>query len=210
MTQKNRPLPWWPKSYAADEHVIPMSLESEGAYRRLLDYQWLHGSIPADMRLLAAICKNIPVQRMTRLWKELAACFHPKDGDPSRLVNRKLEREREKDDAFRQERSESGKAGAKAKWQKHSSANGSNMAQPANSLWPPSPTPSPPQTATAVVQSHSLHSEPEAQRRRGHKTEPQRLALVGMDDKVEAMRVLNQAARQADDASLEQRIARPP
>lgn len=166
MSAKNRPLPWWPKSYQADEHVISMTLEAEGAYRRLLDYQWLHGSIPADPKRLAAICKGISPARMTRLWTDhLAVCFHPTEEDPTRLVNHKLERERAKDEAYRKERSESGKKGAAATWGKDGKANGSAItqpeAQPSVSQWPPSPTPSPTQTAEAVP-SHSQTSEPQA------------------------------------------------
>ena len=43
---------WYPKDYLADANTVLMSLEEEGAYRRLLDYCWLEGSIPGDMKAM--------------------------------------------------------------------------------------------------------------------------------------------------------------
>ena len=79
--------PWYPRDFNSDGPVVGMSLEEEGAYRRLLDYQWLNGTIPLDMARLAKVCKNIPVARMKRIWEAIGGQFT--DGQ-----NGRLERER--------------------------------------------------------------------------------------------------------------------
>ena len=58
MTEKAPAFQWYPKDYLSDLNVVVMTLEEEGAYRRLMDYCWLHGSIPDDMAALGAMCKN--------------------------------------------------------------------------------------------------------------------------------------------------------
>ena len=90
------------RDFAADEPVILMSLEEEGAYRRLLDHQWSHGSIPDDMKQLAAICKGASVARMKSIWAAVSPCFMPAD-EPGRLVNQRLERVRQEAERFRAE-----------------------------------------------------------------------------------------------------------
>ncbi len=107
---------WYPRDFEADEPVKLMTLEAEGAYRRLLDHQWLHGSIPSEIREIAQLCKNTPVARMKRLWLAIAPCFRSVDGDETRLQNAKLERIRAESEEYRKKQSAKGKAGAQARW----------------------------------------------------------------------------------------------
>lgn len=102
---------WYPSDYLADEHVQQMTLEAEGAYRRLLDHQWLNGSIPAEIKALAKICRKLPAGRMRKLWEMIAPCFVPADDNPLALVNRRMERVRAERVAFTEERSASGRKG---------------------------------------------------------------------------------------------------
>jgi uncharacterized protein YdaU (DUF1376 family) len=103
----------YPKDYLTDERVMVMTLEQEGAYNRLLDYSWLHGSIPDDVTQLAPLCKTTP-EHMAELWPGIAPCFVEKQ--PGRLVNRKLEKVRAEQKAYRKRRQEAGKKGAEARW----------------------------------------------------------------------------------------------
>lgn len=114
MTDKLLWYPWFPRDFQADEHVQLMDLAEEGAYRRLLDHQWLHGSIPADPALLCRLV-NAPEQRWGTMWVALGPCFHPVEGDPSRLANRKLERIRGEQLAKRAKRQAAGSEGGKQK-----------------------------------------------------------------------------------------------
>lgn len=134
--------PWYPGDFQRDEPVQLMSLEEEGAYRRLLDHQWLHGSIPADVGQLARICKNVSVAKMRKLWGAIEPCFIPSSHTADRLYNRKLERVRSEREAYRHQQSESGRRGAKKRWDKVKGQDGDPisdpMATPLPNSWPSS------------------------------------------------------------------------
>ena len=151
MTEKGRPLPWWPRDFAADEHVMLMSLEAEGAYRRLLDHQWLHGSIPADPVQLARICKGIPVSRLRKLWGELAPVFTP-IGE-GRYQNQRLERVRDEDAAYREKKASAGRESGRVRRNKAGTDDERDVnttgTEPRTDDEPPSPSPSPVSTTAA-------------------------------------------------------------
>jgi uncharacterized protein YdaU (DUF1376 family) len=125
--------PWYPRDFAADEPVQLMSLSEEGAYRRLLDHQWLHGSVPGDIPSLARICKNVPVKEMRKMWPALEGCFTRMEGQPPRLQNRRLERVRQERKAYLDKQVESGKRGAAARWRDKGS-HGEPIGEPMASL----------------------------------------------------------------------------
>jgi uncharacterized protein YdaU (DUF1376 family) len=108
--------PWYPRDFAADEPVQLMSLAEEGAYRRLLDHQWLHGSVPGGVEALSCICKNTPIREMRKIWAKIEPCFVRMEGQPPRYQNRRLERVRQERKCFLNKQSENGKRGAEARW----------------------------------------------------------------------------------------------
>lgn len=108
---------FYPKDYESDEHVKLMTLEQEGAYLRLLCHAWLHGSIPAEVRALALICR-VPTAKMARLWPGVKPCW--KDAGDGRLVNGRQERDRVSQQARRVVSEEKGRKGAQKRWSKHS------------------------------------------------------------------------------------------
>jgi uncharacterized protein YdaU (DUF1376 family) len=140
---ENKPpsYPWYPRDFAMDEPVQMMTLEEEGAYRRLLDHQWLHGSIPADVAQLARICKNVPPAKMRKLWGAIAPLFVA-DADGLRYRNRKLERVRQEREEYRQRQSEAGRRGARQRWhptpEANGDPNGGGIATPVADQWPAS------------------------------------------------------------------------
>jgi uncharacterized protein YdaU (DUF1376 family) len=115
---------WYPRDHLADPRVRMMTVEQEGAYRILLDYQWANGFIPVDLKQLATICKNMPIPRMRQIWPALAPCFVPAEGDPARLYNRRLERVRVAARAYKDHQSKAGKRGAEAKWHRQGEGHG--------------------------------------------------------------------------------------
>ena len=128
-----------------------MTLEQEGAYRRLLDHQWLHGSIPADLRQMAVICKAIGAARMRSVWSGVSCCFEPLSGT-DRLVNKRLERVRDDAEAHRDRQSQNGSKGAARRWQKDSDPNGVAIVSPmAKNSSAPAPAPALPHTTTAYA-----------------------------------------------------------
>lgn len=108
---------FYPAEYLADENVAMMSLGEEGAYIRLMCYCWRQGSIPSDMTRLARLCKTTP-ENMEQIWPALEVCFRSTPG--GRLVHPRLDTERRKQAAYREQQSESGKKGAEARWGRRS------------------------------------------------------------------------------------------
>jgi uncharacterized protein YdaU (DUF1376 family) len=113
VAQKLPYYPQYPKDYLTDENVAVMSLEEEGAYRRLMDHCWIEGSIPDDLARLARLCRTSP-DHMEAIWPAIRPCFTPV-GD-GRLDHPRLAIERRK--AARKSRalSEAGARGAEKVW----------------------------------------------------------------------------------------------
>lgn len=110
---------FYASDYLSSSKVQRMTLEAEGAYIRLLAYNWQDGSIPADVSELAKLCKTTP-KKMAVLWDcHLRQCFVPTDADPDRLVNLKMEAIREGLVTYSQGQSDNGKLGAEKRWGRH-------------------------------------------------------------------------------------------
>ena len=103
---------WYPKDYLADANTVLMTLEQEGAYRRLLDYCWLEGSIPDDMEELGRLCKGLSSDKMRRVWKAIEPCFRKRG---KKWVHPRLDVERKKQKANREAKSRAGRLGAEAR-----------------------------------------------------------------------------------------------
>lgn len=98
-----------------------MTLAEQGAYIRLLCYQWQDGSIPNVETDLSRLL-SVPVQHTRRIWNRISECFVPLPDNPLRSANAKLEIVRNKQLEHSAERSESGRSGAAKRWSQDSSA----------------------------------------------------------------------------------------
>ena len=118
-------MPWYGREFYADENVLVMTLEQEGAYLRLLWNCWQEGSIPADMAKLAAICKqpvnkyassfSIAASRFQRvIWPGIQDCFQ--SAPNGRLVHRKVELLRKAKEEHKVKCSEAGIRGNVKRW----------------------------------------------------------------------------------------------
>lgn len=112
MDRKAPAYQWYPKDYDTDEAVKLMTYEQEGIYRRLLDHQALHGSIPAEPAQIAMLVPKVPYRRFLSLWPGIASKFIDSGG---RLVNRKLERVKANTAKFKADKAEAGRASAEAR-----------------------------------------------------------------------------------------------
>jgi uncharacterized protein YdaU (DUF1376 family) len=83
-----------------------------GLYVRCLCKQWTHGSIPADLRILARAI-HTDREELEQCWSVLGPKFV--DQGDGTLKNRKLEEVRERQIAVSEKRSQAGKLGAIAK-----------------------------------------------------------------------------------------------
>ena len=105
---------WYPKDYLTDLNVEVMTLEEQGAYRRLMDYEWLHQGLPNDTVALAKMCR-ITEARFKKLWPAIEPCFKL-NRSGSILVHPRLASERRKQDLHKAAKRNAGKKGAEARW----------------------------------------------------------------------------------------------
>lgn len=99
-------LPWFPL-YANDFVVstVTMSPACVGSYIRLLCYAWTAGSIPNDYE----VCSRIAVGMTPTEWNEIRHRFEvvsDPDTAVEKLVNPRMERERERTEVIREARRE--------------------------------------------------------------------------------------------------------
>lgn len=117
--------------------VATFNLTQRGLYITLLAIQWNQGFITQeDFESLSdgtAIAQPLAKRVLSKFQK----------GQDGHFRNDRLEREREKQAAFRANRSESGKAGADKRWHSHSTAIAQPMANTMAKHSSPSPSPSP-------------------------------------------------------------------
>ena len=106
---------WYVKDAMSDERYVLLTLEQRGAYRDLLDLQWIQGSIPSDIDDLARLLRTDSAT-MAAIWRAVGSFFAEVAGSPGRLANRRLERERENIESQRRKKSEAGKKGAESRW----------------------------------------------------------------------------------------------
>jgi len=102
---------FYPKDFLTDVNVASMTLHELGAYTKLLCLCWLEGSLPAEVDALARLCRVSPTC-FGRLWPALAPCFTVVNG---RLIQGRLERERQKQEAYRALKVEAGRKGGRPK-----------------------------------------------------------------------------------------------
>jgi uncharacterized protein YdaU (DUF1376 family) len=99
VTEKSPAFQFYPKEFLADANVAAMSLEERGAYITLLCFCWNEQAIPSSPDKIARIL-GVKPSRMAKLWPALSHCFVASYGD--RLVHPRLQKEREKQEKFRE------------------------------------------------------------------------------------------------------------
>jgi len=127
---------FYANDWLGSTQIMLMTPAEEGAYIRLLAIAWndKNCSLPDDDDVLAKL------SRLGEEWHShsgaiIRKCFKEKNG---RLFNERLLKEKRKIEAFKKERSKSGKIGAEKRWNKddnskrdkNSSANSSAITQP--------------------------------------------------------------------------------
>lgn len=100
---------FYPGDWLGSQRVSLLTLEEEGAYLRLLASCWQHGSIPSDPEKIARL---IGKGASTTLATTLATMFQPHPLESALLVHDRLERERDKQDAWAEKSREGGRKSA--------------------------------------------------------------------------------------------------
>ena len=124
---------WYWRDHRASRNVQRLSSLERGLHRELLDAQWEHGFIPDDLEKLAGIC-DCPVEVMREAWPNIRRCYEPCESDPAKLINPRMERERERSDAKRAKLAKAGLQGIIARIhrenEQYRSANAPNAQPP--------------------------------------------------------------------------------
>jgi uncharacterized protein YdaU (DUF1376 family) len=111
--EKTPAFQFYPKDWLSDDKVQLMTPSERGVYITLLCHNWLEGSLPEDPRALAqlASCRKGWFYKMWN--RAIGKCFT--SSSLGRLVNPRLEREREKQALFRGLRAEAGRRGGQVR-----------------------------------------------------------------------------------------------
>ena len=89
---------WYPKDFYTDPVVMNMSLEAEGAYRRLIDVCWLEDGLPTEPEHLWRLAKCRSLRHFMKLWKVIAPKFVPYG---TRLQHKRVRLERKRQALWR-------------------------------------------------------------------------------------------------------------
>jgi uncharacterized protein YdaU (DUF1376 family) len=169
-TQAYHKFPYY-QYYPADfeQGTATFTLSEVGAYQRLLNYQWTHGSIPGDLKSLAMILRCTPSTAKS-VWKTIVCKFN--QGEGGQWTNAKMERVRSEAEHLWQRRVSGGKASAAARAQ-HS---------------PKSPAKSPPAVHQQTTQQSVNYSESESESDRRVDQNKERSDLAPMAPKPHPIR----------------------
>jgi len=127
MKNKAPAFQFYPGDFLSDENVISMTFEERGVYITLLCNCWIQGSIPADQD---KILKLLPGFAGANLPKIVMDRFKKDPENLGRLVNNRLEKEREKQSDYHKKKSDSGKKGAEKRWKKEQNNNSAAIVSP--------------------------------------------------------------------------------
>lgn len=96
------------KDFLADLNVIMMTTEDVGAYVFLMCVCWNEGELPNDMEALAGVTK-LPLEKFTDRWEKRLRTAFTFDEKRNCFVHPRLQKELQKQKAFRKKKSDAGK-----------------------------------------------------------------------------------------------------
>ncbi len=117
---------FYPKDFLTSERQIGMSATEAGIYMRLICHCWLSTTLPNIPRILAKMA-GVSDEEFSSGWPVVRECFYI--NPQGRLQHARLDKEREKQETFRQEQSRKGQLGAEARWPRPSSGHATAIAE---------------------------------------------------------------------------------
>jgi len=115
MKNKSPAFQFYPSDFLSDENVISMTFEERGVYITLLSNCWIQGSIPADQDKIKRL---LPGYNGDGIPEQVMECFQPMEDNPGRLVHNRLEKERLKQDEWKEKCSAGGRKSAEIRQKK--------------------------------------------------------------------------------------------
>jgi hypothetical protein len=127
-------LRWYPHDVIdalMDQRTSSIPTRFYGYYERLKEWQWVEGSIPADIDEIARLLRESP-KDVERPWKAICHLFEPlPDG---RLAEPQLRELRDKRLRYSEEQAARGRAGGQAKSERNALAKQTSSERQANAL----------------------------------------------------------------------------
>ena len=107
---------FYPNNWLASSRIMTMLPEQEGAYIRLLAYQWNseYQTIPEDDQELAMLSRL--GERWHKLGTKIKACFHAVEDMPGHLRNDRLFFEYQRVEKCRERKAAGGRKSAAVRW----------------------------------------------------------------------------------------------
>ena len=103
---------FYPADWLSDMRVRMLPWASRGLFIELLCYCWREEWIPADSSAIAQLCGCHDLA----IVEPCLQLFQPHPDDSSKLIHKRLQEEKIKQDQHREERALSGRRGAKSRW----------------------------------------------------------------------------------------------
>ena len=99
------------KDFLTDDKVAVMNMEARGVYITLLSFCWNNNGLTNDQEELKEMCGN--PANWDKIWKKVGKCFYE---NGNKLFNKRLDKEREKQKAWKEKSSKGGKKSAEKRW----------------------------------------------------------------------------------------------
>jgi uncharacterized protein YdaU (DUF1376 family) len=135
-------------AFEADELARQLDPWTEGVFHRMLRLAWMNGSVPADLKQLAELCRVRP-SSLEKAWPMLSKFWEPCGENSERLRNKKQESER----IFLESKRESARESAKLSWKskKRKQSRKANAVQPQSEGIASHPIPSQLENTSPIV-----------------------------------------------------------
>jgi hypothetical protein len=130
-------MPYDVVAFEGDENARRLSLAEEGMFHRMLRLAWMNGSIPADLTQLSQLIRCRPTT-LQKAWPNLSKLWVNDEADPSRLRNKKQEKER----IFLELKRDVNREAAKLRWNKQKTKGKRNASEVQTVCLPSQPIPS--------------------------------------------------------------------
>ena len=112
---------FYPKDFIVDDKVAVMNMEARGVYITLLCFCWNNNGLTNDQEELKEMCGN--PENWEKIWKKVGKCFYENNG---KLYNKRLDKERKKQEFWREKSKEGGIKSGESRRKKVKSKGGSN------------------------------------------------------------------------------------
>ncbi len=84
---------WFPADAETDDFYATLTNDELAVYHRCLNRAWMNDGIPADMDVLAVLCR-MDREQFDRVWAKVGQRWATSERNSEKLVNRRQEEER--------------------------------------------------------------------------------------------------------------------